>query len=168
MAEKTEVIRTLSPKDEMFEGNEAHYLGVGESALECIRRSLAAAEVPEHRVRRILDLPCGYGRVLRYLRAEFPEAEITACDLQHEGVDFCAQTFGATPVYSHWDPAKIPLPDDWFDLIWVGSLLPHVDAEHWDAFLRLFRRVVRPGGGLVFSTPRRKTFPTTALRTFHS
>ena len=60
-------------------------------------------------VKRILDLPCGHGRVLRYLSAAFPEAEITACDIMREGVDFCASTFGAIPVYSQDDPQQIPL-----------------------------------------------------------
>ena len=80
---------------------------------------------------RILDFPCGHGRVLRYLRAEFPQAEITACDLLRDGVDFCAANFGAIPVYSDPDPSRIGLPRDAFDLIWVGSLFTHFDAARW-------------------------------------
>ena len=41
-------------------------------------------------VARLLDLPCGHGRVMRYLRAAFPRAEITGCDLLRDGVDHCA------------------------------------------------------------------------------
>jgi hypothetical protein len=63
------VVRDISPNDEMFQGDERHYFGVGRSALECIRRSLDAAQVPADKIARILDLPCGYGRVMSAHRA---------------------------------------------------------------------------------------------------
>jgi SAM-dependent methyltransferase len=149
---KSGIIRTISSNDQMFFGNEDHYFGVGQSALDCINISLQATQKPTSDIKRILDLPCGHGRVLRYLKAAFPEAEITACDLMHDGVDFCASTFGAIPVYSHDDPTKIPLERNAFDLIWVGSLFTHFDADLWTKFLRVFCSFLSPGAILVFST----------------
>jgi SAM-dependent methyltransferase len=158
MIDDIAVSRDLSPNDQMFVGNESHYFRVGQSALECIRCSLHAAQLPASRVRRILDLPCGHGRVLRYLKAGFPEAEITACDLLRDGVDYCAATFGATPVYSHEDPSNVPLDRDAFDLIWVGSLLTHLAADRWPGFLELFHRSLRRGGLLVFTAHGRRAY----------
>lgn len=126
-----QVIRAISPNDEMFNAwgrDEASYHAVGRAGLDCVLRALDAAGKPMEEVHRVLDLPCGHGRVLRYLRAAFPEAEITACDLLRDGVDYCAATFGAVPVHSHEDPVRIPLERNAFDLIWVGSLLTHLDA----------------------------------------
>src|SRR5262245_60754125 len=111
-----DVCRTISPNDDMLAGDQDNYFRVGRSALDCISLSLQAAGKPASDVRYILDLPCGHGRVLRYLRAAFPGAEITACDLLRDGVDFCAATLGAIPVYSHDEPARIPLAEDGFDL----------------------------------------------------
>src|SRR4051794_26106944 len=89
------VNRIISPKEEMVTKEmvtsgkrERHYFGVGRSALECIDISVRAAQTNVSDVKRILDLPCGHGRVLRYLKAAFPEAEITACDIMRDGVDF--------------------------------------------------------------------------------
>lgn len=65
---------------------------------------------------RILDLPSGAGRVLRALRAGFPDASIVACDLMRDGVDFCAREFGAIPVYAAADVGSGTGPDR-FDLI---------------------------------------------------
>src|SRR5437870_5495298 len=90
----------------------SHYLESGRAALT------AAGKTD---VRRILDLPCGHGRVLRVLKAAFPGAALTACDIDRDGVDFCASRFGAEPVYSVEDPGRIPVRGP-FDLIWVGSL----------------------------------------------
>jgi SAM-dependent methyltransferase len=86
------------------------------------------------------------------LRAEFPEAEITACDLLRDGVDFCAANFAAIPVYSDKDPSRIGLPRNAFDLIWVGSLFTHFDAARWTVFLAFLRDLLRPDGVLVLST----------------
>lgn len=144
--------RTISPNDGMLDGDEPHYFSAGRSGILNIKRALACALENVAAPRRILDFPCGHGRVLRYLRAEFPQAEITACDLLRDGVDFCAATFGAIPVYSDSHPSRIPLPRNAFDLIWVGSLFTHFDAPRWPIFLPFLRNLLQPGGVLVFST----------------
>lgn len=150
--EEKGLIKTISPSDAMFAGNYKHYFGVGQSALEFIAISLKAARKPVQDIKAVLDLPCGHGRVLRYLRMMFHDADITACDLDRDGVEFCAAVLGARPVYSSKSPDQIPLDRDSFDLIWVGSLFTHFDWWLWGNFLALFRTLLRPGGVLVFST----------------
>src|SRR5215467_1819452 len=98
--------RTMAPADGMFENNLDHYRSVGQSAMRCIKLAMLAAGKDDFA--RILDFGCGYGRVLRVLRAAFPAAELTACDLLGSAVDFCAETFGAKRVYSSEDVAEIP------------------------------------------------------------
>ncbi len=140
----------IAPTDDMFrQGEESHYFGVCRSALRNIALCLVAAEKTE--VRSILDLPCGHGRVLRGLRAMFPAAKLAACDLQTQGVDFCARRFGAAPIYSSKDPKQIPLREQ-FDLIWVGSLFTHLDSGAWRDFLSVFSRSLADNGVLVFTT----------------
>jgi trans-aconitate methyltransferase len=88
-------------------------------------------------VQSVLDLPCGHGRVLRHLVKLFPDARFHACDLDYDGVDFCAQTFGAIPVYSKAELSELDF-DGRFDLIWVGSLFTHtsqVTTKRWLAHL---------------------------------
>jgi SAM-dependent methyltransferase len=157
MLDAIEVDRTISPNDEMFTGDVDHYFSSGRSGLACIRRALAARGEGFGDPATILDFPCGHGRVLRHLRAAFPASEITACDLARDGVDFCASRFGTVPAYSDVDPSKVSLPRDHFELIWVGSLLTHVDAPRWVHFLTFFRSLLKPGGVLAFSTHGRRT-----------
>lgn len=149
---EAEIIRDIAPGDEMFGSYtdaEAHYFGVGQAAVDLIRLCLQAAG--KQQVGHILDLPCGHGRVLRFLKAAFPDATLTACDLNREGVDFCARTFGAHPVYGETDPTRTPI-DDTFDLIWCGSLLTHLEAPRWTPFLEWFSSRLAPDGVLVFTT----------------
>lgn len=143
--------RTIDPADGMFKGNLEHYFGVGSSALRSILLGLIAAGREPSTVRQLLDLPCGHGRVLRWLPVAFPEAELTACDLLRDGVDFCRTELGAVPAYSREDPTHLELPGR-FDLIWCGSLLTHLDEERWHDFLAFFSRHLTPSGVLIFTT----------------
>lgn len=139
----------VPPDDGMYKRTEKkHYFDVGRSALQCVQRALKIAGRPAPR--SILDLPCGHGRVMRFLRAVYPQAKITACDLLRDGVDFCAQAFGAEPVYSSEDVNQIPVRGR-FDLIWCGSLMTHLDAPRWGEFLQFFSRRLTSGGVCVFT-----------------
>jgi hypothetical protein len=89
--------------------------------------------------------------VLRFLRAEYPQARVAACDIDHEAVDFCAEAFGATPVYGRERPGEIELGNQ-FDLIWCGSLFTHLDHPLWNEFLDLFESALVMGGVLIFTT----------------
>jgi SAM-dependent methyltransferase len=148
-----DVDRTLSPTDTMFTGNRDHYFGVGASALRAIRLALESAGI--ERPTRVLDYACGHGRVLRWIRAEFPEAALVACDLDRPGVDFCAQTFGATPVYGNKDPDLVDVAGP-FDLIWSGSLLTHLPERLWGPMLARWSGLLAEGGVMVFTTHGRR------------
>jgi SAM-dependent methyltransferase len=141
----------VSPEDEMYvAGGLTPYYRVAMSALENIAVALLSAARSPSEVRRILDLPCGHGRVLRFLKAAFPEAAFYACDINRDGVEFCEKTFGAVGIYSHPDPANITMPEP-VDLIWCGSLLTHLNALNFRRFLLAFERLLAPGGVLVFT-----------------
>ena len=87
---------------------------------------------------------------MRYLRAAFPEASLTGCDVLEFQVRFVERTFGATGVVGTGEPEEIELPGP-YDLIWSGSLLTHIGGERWMRFVKLFESVLAPGGVVVFT-----------------
>ena len=99
----------------------------------------------------ILDLPCGHGRVARILRSRFPDADLTVCDIDRDGVDFCVNRLGARGVYSTTDFDKLDL-GDLFDLIWVGSLITHLSAPNTVKFIRCMERFLAQDGLLIISS----------------
>jgi len=149
-SEVGDVDETLSPRDEMWEGDEPHYRRVGESAVRCIKLAMLAAEREPDSIATILDFPSGHGRVLRYLQRVFPAAAFTASDIDREAVDFCAETFGATPVYSNAELTGLEFPSS-YDLIWCGSLFTHLGAHRWSALLQLFESLLAERGLVVFT-----------------
>lgn len=143
------MIATIASGDGTYQGDNAAYFDVGCSALRCIRLALLTAE--QENVASILDFGCGHGRVLRTLKAAFPTAALTACDINRGGVDFCAETFGATPVYSATRPEDIPLPRR-YDLIWCGSVFSHLSEDRWPGFLGLLFAHLELNGVAVLTT----------------
>jgi len=143
--------KTISPDDGMFQGNPDHYFYVGYSAIKTINNALALSGRNPSSVKTVLDLPAGYGRVLRWITAVFPKAEITACDLNIPAVNFCSSRFGVKKLYSNVEPKKI-VCEDKFDLIWCGSLFTHLESSKWEEFLKFFNGILNPDGILVFTT----------------
>jgi SAM-dependent methyltransferase len=142
------VVEDIAPGDPMYHYGPELYFLAGPEALRCIWLAMLAAMLESPR--SILDFGCGYGRVLRTLKAAFPDANLTACDLRENRVAFCASKFEATGVVSSDRPEEIELRGP-FDLIWCGSHLTHIEKDRWTGFVRLFESVLAPGGVLVFT-----------------
>ncbi|HEX3229185.1 MAG TPA: class I SAM-dependent methyltransferase [Pyrinomonadaceae bacterium] len=128
-----EVSRVVDPRDHMFNSGPDWYWSVGESGLAAVSSVLSLAHNPP--VRRILDLPCGHGRVGRHLKAAFPEADIVYCDLDAQGAEFCAREFGGTALVSRPELSELQLAGK-FDVIWIGSLFTHLDRDRTERWLR--------------------------------
>jgi SAM-dependent methyltransferase len=138
--------RMVAGRDTMYLGSDAHYVSVGQSALRIIEAALGRTEP-----RSILDLPSGFGRVTRVLRARFPQAAITASDLDSDGVEFCAAQFGVRAAHSVSDFNQLQL-GECYDLIWVGSLITHLRARKTHEFFAAMVRHMTPLSTLVVSS----------------
>jgi SAM-dependent methyltransferase len=126
--------------------NNQWYFEVGRSAVEVVMAAGSASML--RAVNRVLDLPCGHGRVLRHLVRLFPDAAFDACDLDQDGVEFCAATFGARPIVSVADLTAVDFGAA-YDLIWVGSLFTHTSAARTTAWLAHLAKFLTPQGVVV-------------------
>jgi SAM-dependent methyltransferase len=133
----------------MYGGDMRRYFEVITSAASCIDAALSAAGRGEPRA--ILDMGCGFGRVVRGLVAAYPHASVTACDIRPAAVRFCVNRFGARPELASSDFEQMTF-DEPFDLIWCGSLATHLPAARTLALIDLFARSARPGAVIVFTT----------------
>jgi SAM-dependent methyltransferase len=130
--EASDVDRTVSEHDDMLpNSNMDYYLAVGRNAIEIVTDAM----VLTHRTSfsKILDMPCGGGRVTRHLVKFLPDAQLFVSDVEKAKQAAVAEQFGATAVDLAPD-FSIP-SERHYDLIFVGSLLTHVQEE-------MFGRVV--------------------------
>lgn len=111
-----------------------------------------------------LDLGCGHGRVLRHLVAACPDVEWTAVDIDRSAVRFCRREFGVEGLVAPPRLEDLRLPRASYDIVWMGSLITHLDAEAEQQLWALMERVMPDGGLLAFSTLGPSA--TTALEEF--
>jgi SAM-dependent methyltransferase len=139
----------LAPDDGMYHGNDGHYLSCGASALNVMLAALQLANVQAPK--SILDFGAGAGRVTRWLRAAFPVASISACDLREQDMSFCRSVFLADTWISGIDIDELNSPRK-YDIIWVGSVLTHLSADNSVKLIRKLLCWLNAGGLLVAST----------------
>lgn len=134
--------------DMLIAGHLDHYLSVGTSALEAISEAMILAR--KTHVGSVLDMPCGYGRVTRHLVKFFPDSQISVSEIDKAKQQFCESTFGASGIDLAPDFAGEPPRQ--FDLIFVGSLLTHLDEELFTRAIRYLLKALLPAGLLVVTT----------------
>jgi len=147
----SEIDMTIAPNEDMMspgEFNAEHYLAVGLSAVEVVSEAMVISGKMEFA--KILDLPCGFGRVARHFVKFFPDSQIFASEVDKAKQSFTASQFGL----SEFDaPADfLGEPPDRFDLIFVGSLLTHLNTELTTNALRYLIAALAENGLLIFTT----------------
>lgn len=104
---------------------------------------------------RVVDLACGTGYGTRLL-ADAGAAHVLGVDLSDEALTQARQCFGDSRIeFRKGDGASIPVESGWADAAISLETIEHVAEPA--RFLRELRRVLRPGGVLVMSTPRNET-----------
>jgi ubiquinone/menaquinone biosynthesis C-methylase UbiE len=104
---------------------------------------------------RLLDIGCGAGHLTAALQKAFPQAEMSALDYSVSavatGVDLYPEIdFVAGNAYF------LPYAEGYFDLAVCNNIWEHVPDPL--RMLESIRRVLRPGGFLIISTPSRYRF----------
>jgi ubiquinone/menaquinone biosynthesis C-methylase UbiE len=97
---------------------------------------------------RVLELGCAGGRMIRFLKDEAENGEVWGTDISAEHIYWCKQQlsppfhFLVTTTAPH-----LPFADNYFDLIYAGSVFTHID-DLADTWLLELRRVLKPNGRL--------------------
>jgi SAM-dependent methyltransferase len=111
------------------------------------------------RARRVLEIGCGSGDLIRYLAARFPSVAFTGVDISATKL-----THGDEQTPSHLqflsgdcvEPMGIGTG---YDLVISSQLLEHFHPDDAPAHLRAVRLLLRPGGTFELDTPNRYTGP---------
>jgi SAM-dependent methyltransferase len=140
------IARSIRDGDLMFAGDEIHYLSCGASALNAILSVQQSAQAAPPAA--ILDFGGGGGRVTRWLRAAFPAAALSVCDLPGPDLEFQRAVLGTTTWDSSTDVASLTPPAS-YDLIWAGSVITHLRELDSVALTRKLYSWLRPSGLLI-------------------
>lgn len=114
----------------------------------------------------VLDAACGtgYGSAILAHDAE----KVAGIDISQESVQYAAQKYGDSHVsFQQASVESIPYPDSTFDVVVSFETLEHVSEMAQGQFLREIRRVLKPDGVLVMSTPNHTVYGKRGANTFH-
>jgi len=113
-------------------------------------RTLIAEQRPIEGL-RLLEFAAGYGRVTRHLGKTLPGAEILACDIHSEAVDFLQDTIKVSAKGSHEVPELFNL-NQRFDVVFALSFFSHLPPSTWRRWLLALTEHAAPGGLVIFTT----------------
>jgi len=103
----------------------------------------------------VLDCACGEGYGSRIL-ADAANS-VTGVDIDPTTIDHAGRRYGRDGLeFVHASALELPFDDDRFDAVVSFETLEHL-AEH-DELMTEFRRVLKPGGFLLISSPDKKTY----------
>lgn len=128
---------------------------------EIADRLLQHLEFTKLAPRRILDIGCGTGYFTRLLAGKFRKADITAADIS-EGMVQCTRERHSRRLPWHGkrhhvaaDGAHLPFADSSFDLVTSNLAMQWLPRP--ELMMQEMRRVLAPGGLMLFSTFGRRT-----------
>lgn len=130
----------ISPAESMAN---AYYYEVGKAGARVVIQACMASDSFDFT--NILDIPCGHGRIARYLRVLFPYSFLDCCDIDRKGVDFCASEFQANGIYSDEDIRRVSFSKQ-YNLIWIGSLFTHLPEQAIYTWIERMIGLLRPSG----------------------
>lgn len=133
------------PPAQLWEGyaeDAAAYLASGERDVAILIAALAE-HLPSGPL-TVLDLGCAAGRMLRF----FPNpagAELWGLDISSPHIRWCQQHLPALNFATISTAPHLPFPDEYFDMVYCGSVFTHI-SDLADAWLLELRRVLKPQG----------------------
>jgi SAM-dependent methyltransferase len=114
--------------------------------------ALDSVEAKIENMGRVLDFGCSSGRVVRVLAASYPEVEWTACDPNEPAILWAQDNLPGIEFYVNAQQPPLPVEQGSLDLVYAISIWSHFAPELGLRWFDEMRRVIRPGGQLVFTT----------------
>ncbi len=126
------------------------FLDSGERTAQVISACAARHGLPISQAGRLLDFGCGCGRVARHWHA-FPDARIAGVDSDAKLVEWVRTNLPFMDVALNTLAPPLAYPDQTFGLVYAISVFTHMTEELAISWIDELRRVLRPGGLLMFS-----------------
>lgn len=130
-----------------FDRQAAYYdekASVGVSKFSKMSYPFVLEEIRKRRPKRLLDLGCGTGEMLRLLRQEDQEVELAGIDLSCNMIARAREKNIPNALFLEGDAEHLPYPMAYFDMVSCVQSFHHYPNP--EKALAEVRRVLRPGG----------------------
>jgi SAM-dependent methyltransferase len=127
------------------------FLELGQQARGCIEDVISRNGFDVRSFRQILDFGCGCGRVLRHW-TNMNGIALHGTDQNELLVAECRRSVGFADVQANSLEKPLNYEDESFDLVYAISVFTHLSANLQEFWRNELRRVLKPGGLLLFTT----------------
>ncbi|QJW55926.1 Demethylrebeccamycin-D-glucose O-methyltransferase [Serratia plymuthica] len=137
--------------------------GLDESSVRYFEQQLFLAGVTgsdRPAMRRILDIGCGWGYILKHLAERYPECQrLDGVNVSAQQLNYCARSHAEQGLSGRinlflcnaQDIGLLPDPDDLYDLVIIRGVISHFPNELYEKAMRALFTRVRPGGKVIIS-----------------
>ena len=129
-----------------------YFLRSGREHAELLRSVLREGGASIEGLGAILDWGCGCGRILRHWKGLAAETRVCGCDINAKAVEWCRSNLDFAEVAVNELAPPLPYAAQSFDFVYALSVFTHLSEELQREWMRECRRVLKPGGYLLFST----------------
>jgi len=146
-------------------------ISLDESGIRYFERQLKLAGLEEPNrapIKRILDIGCGWGYILKYLAERFPECQrLDGVNVSRRQLDFCANFYkeqGLSDRINLYlcnakDVELLPDADEPYDLVVIRGVISHFPNELYESAMSALLPRVREGGVVIISDNLYNTEP---------
>lgn len=125
------------------------YLRGAVEFVDILQRSYRQAGRDWESLDAVLEIGCGYGRIIRELTKRLPAERVSVCDVIDAGARFTAAEFGVHKVPVLEETGALPV--ERFDLVYLLSVYSHLRRDSVVASLRRLAEALKPGGVVVLT-----------------
>lgn len=141
-----------------YGANKDEYLAGGKLHAAIFNDTYEKYSPPLEEGQKILDFGCSAGRIIRFFEnAAKQGVEVWGCDIDSASIDWCQKNLlPPFKFFINTTTPYLPFPDNYFNMIYAGSVFSHIN-EMTSAWLLELARVTAPGGICVYTIHSEKT-----------
>ena len=106
-------------------------------------------------LKSILDFGCGCARITRHM-LKLENSVIYGVDVDRNAVEWCQENFSKEHFRVSTGQPPLFFPDSEFHLVYAVSVFTHLTTDLVIGWINELRRILKPGGYLVFTTVGQK------------
>lgn len=113
------------------------------------RRTLLKNMIGQKTNIRIVDIGCGTGETLTFLKRIYPKSMLFGIDTSNNAIEF-SKNRGHRNIYKA-NALKLPFKNDYFDFVLLLDVIEHIQNDN--LAIKEVRRVLKKGGKLIITAP---------------
>ncbi|MEE8587672.1 MAG: class I SAM-dependent methyltransferase [Acidobacteriota bacterium] len=131
--------------------DQSEYRRMGLISAHTVENFLGRQGLDWRRLSSWLDLACGCGRTLNFLRFDLAPSRLSGCDYDSSLIEWCRNHLRGIRFEHNQHSPPLPFAERSFEVIYSISFFTHLDETAQQAWLKEIQRILKPNGAVMLS-----------------